>query len=265
MKHISIFFALFAVVLLSACATKRNSNTQTLTNLEDVFYGTSWQIKELDGKIVAEKVNGKEAFMSFDKYASSYTASGGCNGLAGTFELKPNLSIKFYQGMSTMMACEDMDVENSFKNVLTSTTHIDVTDSVLTFLNRVNKPIAKFMPRKVATERLSLEGNWTLDYLNAVDLELKKNFPGKMPTLNFHMDNRKITGNTGCNNYFGHVKTDENFISFENIGATKKYCEGYGPGEALYLEQLEKVNNYILSENFLQLMAGNTTLMRFTK
>src|SRR5690606_5621178 len=80
--------------------------------------GKKWKLIELRGNPVAETVNDKVPFIQLQHLDTRYSASAGCNGLGGTYTLSGNGRIRFTQGMSTMMACENMEVETEFKKVL---------------------------------------------------------------------------------------------------------------------------------------------------
>ena len=104
-----------------------------------------WKLIELMGRPVADSVDGKEPFMLFQMSDSTYAANGGCNGLGGKFELnEQTLRIQFKQGMSTMMACPDMTVENGLKEVLSTTDNYTVNDTILSLNKARMAPLARF-------------------------------------------------------------------------------------------------------------------------
>ena len=43
--------------------------------------------------------------------------------------------------------------------------------------------------------------------------------------LFYNTKTNKIYGNTGCNNYFGEFKQNENTITIFNVGSTRKLCD----------------------------------------
>lgn len=115
-----------------------NSTTST------VITERRWRLVELAGKPVPDKVNGKEPFLLLHKNDSRYSASGGCNGLGGTFTLQDNGRIKFSQGMSTMMACENMEIENGLNKMLVAVDNYSLNGDNLS-LNRARMaPLARF-------------------------------------------------------------------------------------------------------------------------
>ncbi|MBS1572484.1 MAG: META domain-containing protein [Bacteroidetes bacterium] len=87
---------------------------------------------------------------------------------------------------------------------------------------------------------------------------------GKTPTL--VIENEKITGNAGCNNYFGNVKLDPNTGHFETkgIGSTRMTCPNMGM-EANFLKMLGEANRYIMKKEKLELYKDKLLLLQFTK
>lgn len=127
---------LIAPVVLFAC----NTSKKTASDIT----GRKWKLIELSGKPVPDMVNGKEPFVMFEQSSSRYSASGGCNGLGGTFILQENGKIKFEQGMSTQMACENMEIENGLKEVFGSADNYTINGDDLS-LNRARMaPLARF-------------------------------------------------------------------------------------------------------------------------
>ena len=119
--------------------------TPALTAVDNGIAGRKWKLIELMGKPVADSINGKEPFILFKKEDSSYAANGGCNGLGGTFILdEEKLRIQFRQGMSTMMACPDMIVEEGLKKVFSSADNYTVNDTILSLNKARMAPLARF-------------------------------------------------------------------------------------------------------------------------
>ena len=96
--------------------------------------------------------------------------------------------------------------------------------------------------------------NWTL----------ADNVKGKKPTLN--IESGKITGNAGCNNYFGELSLDAtagNFI-VKNVGSTRMSCDNMEV-ESQFLRMLNEADKYVVSGNTLELYKGNLLLMKLNK
>ena len=99
----------------------------------------------MHGQPVADSINGKEPGITFTKDDSSYAATGGCNGLGGKFEWNTQtMRIHFKQGMSTMMACAEMTVENGLKDVFANADNYSLNDTIFTLNKARMAPLARF-------------------------------------------------------------------------------------------------------------------------
>src|SRR5210317_2211538 len=64
-----------------------------------------------------------------------------------------------------------------------------------------------------------LGDNYKIVMINDLNLE-KKDL-----TMNFDTSTNNVSGNAGCNEYFGNFEQDNKNIIFSKLGATKKYCQ----------------------------------------
>ena len=83
-------------------------------------------------------------------------------------------------------------------------------------------------------------------------------------TLNF-ADSLKISGKSFCNNYGGQGEIADNKITVKNVFSTKMFCQETDAAERTYLHALNQVNNAKITDDRLQLLNGDKTLMVFTK
>ncbi|WP_392419629.1 META domain-containing protein [Capnocytophaga canis] len=93
-----------------------------------------------------------------------------------------------------------------------------------------------------------LGGNWTLEKLdgNAVTQSLK-------PSLSIHLQEKKINGIGGCNNYFGAItELSQDKIQFGKVGATKKMCMEDNI-ETAYFTALSEVRTFKINDGKLVL------------
>ena len=93
---------------------------------------------------------------------------------------------------------------------------------------------------------------------------LAEQVKGKTPTLN--VESNKITGNGGCNSYFGELMLDPTAGNFavKNVGATKMACQNMEV-EDNYFRMLNEATKYVVNANTLELYKGNLLLMKFNK
>lgn len=115
------------------------------------------------------------------------------------------------------------------------------------------------------TLNLDLSGSWVLNYISKDSgTSINKGFPSKKPTLTLESVSKKMTGNTGCNQMFGSFTTNQNKISFSDVGSTKMYCQEVKENE--YLQMIAKVDSYKIESNQLVFMdKDNNVLLKYSK
>lgn len=93
---------------------------------------------------------------------------------------------------------------------------------------------------------------------------LSENVKGETPTLQIEGD--KITGNGGCNNYFGTLTTDISSGGFNagKLGSTRKYCPNMSV-ETNFMDMLQKANKYVINGDNLELYKDGLLLLKFNK
>lgn len=109
--------------------------------LTDVY----WKLIELNGKSITDIKTMREPYMRINSKENRVEASGGCNGMGGNYELKDdNWGIKFSQFISTQMACENMEIEQQFGQMIERVDSYVISNDTLQ-LNRARMaPLAKF-------------------------------------------------------------------------------------------------------------------------
>lgn len=133
-----------AVCLLSSTACTIFKSSSAESQETSMITDKRWKLVELGGKPVADSVNGKEPFLLLHTNDSRYSASGGCNGIGGTFTLAGHGKIKFAQGMSTKMACENMEIENELTRVLIAADNYTLKGDSLSLNKARMAPLARF-------------------------------------------------------------------------------------------------------------------------
>lgn len=80
---------------------------------------SKWRLVKLNGKTIEKNKDNKKEFGINFNPEGRFSAFAGCNNMAGSYELKEDISrVKFSKVISTMMACEDMVTEQEFAKVL---------------------------------------------------------------------------------------------------------------------------------------------------
>lgn len=113
----------------------------------------------------------------------------------------------------------------------------------------------------------SLQGEWVLTFITGPRIAFDGLYPEAKPTINFDLKDKKVFGNNSCNNYTGALFTNGNKISFKDskMAVTMMACPGNG--ETVYMNMLEKIDSYTISEagKILTLEGDGIALMRFEK
>ncbi|MPS65379.1 MULTISPECIES: META domain-containing protein [Chryseobacterium] len=93
---------------------------------------------------------------------------------------------------------------------------------------------------------------------------LADNVKGQIPTLN--VEGAKISGNSGCNRYFGAVtmETASGKFAASQVGSTKMACDNMSV-EKNFLDMVQKANRYVVSGSTLELYQDNLLLLKFNK
>lgn len=142
MKRLYSYVALlFVAIMLFSC----KSTTPPAQGSADIT-GKTWKLTELNGKPIALHNPKSNPYFSLNMKDMRYSGHGGCNGVGGTFEIKPEvMRIKFNQGMSTMIACEDLETERLFTQALLAADNYSVNGNTLSLNKAKMAPLAKFV------------------------------------------------------------------------------------------------------------------------
>ena len=252
--------------LCSACgntkkATQSNETSSVMTTTS--ITGKKWKLLELNGQPVADRINDKEPFIEFNDTDKRYTASGGCNGLGGTYTLTDKGRIAFTQGMSTMMACENMTIENQLKDVFGKADNFTVNNNILSLNKARMAPLARFQAINNSNAASQLNGTWEVDYISGPRIAFDGLYPNKKPTITFNFPDTVATGNSSCNNFRSTIKIEGNNIKFGMPASTRMACPG--AGESTFFKTLESINTFSISGNTLNLIMGDIAVMRLQR
>ncbi|UKB84833.1 META domain-containing protein [Chryseobacterium sp. MEBOG06] len=141
----SFYYYLSALVLATFLVVSCKPQTSAQKTNADIT-GKTWKLTELNGQPIKLKNPKNNPYFKLEMDGMRYEGHAGCNGLGGTFEIKPEIMrIKFNQGMSTMMACEDLDIENQFTKAILAADNYSVNGNTLTLNKARMAPLAKFV------------------------------------------------------------------------------------------------------------------------
>ena len=82
-------------------------------------------------------------------------------------------------------------------------------------------------------------------------------------SVEFSTDRKNVSGNAGCNRFFGGVRVSRGTMRFSGLGSTRMFCDGAMDAETAFLDTLKSVTRYRISDNVLTLLAGRTAVLKF--
>lgn len=122
-------------------ATEQKAETRSLT---PGLYGKEWILLELNGKaVLLDTTFPKQPHLIFEK-ENRISGNLGCNSFGGNLELQPDNGIKISEIAATQMACPNLEIEQTFLEVLKSAKSFAVESNTLTLSNDKKETIAKF-------------------------------------------------------------------------------------------------------------------------
>ncbi|MFY0599523.1 MAG: META domain-containing protein [Cyclobacteriaceae bacterium] len=122
----------------------------------------------------------------------------------------------------------------------------------LTELTKVDS--SKVDATKVEDQSKLLIGSW--DFVDIGEGYVK------LPILRF-MDQVKLIGNDGCNQFFGHYKAYGQSISFEAISSTKKKCANLPENKILI--NLDAITSFKIEDETLALLKNDQLLLKLKR
>ncbi len=106
----------------------------------------------------------------------------------------------------------------------------------------------------------NINGHFTISKLDTI-----KNLSQRL-TLKFDDTEKKISGFSGCNRFFGKYTSDEKSINIGNLASTKMMCqEDENIIESLVLDFLSKTNNFLIENNTLVLKKDDKILLEASR
>lgn len=105
-----------------------------------------WKLVELNGKPVSPVAEGqREPYLTLKVLNKGVIGNGGCNGFGATYELLPGNRIRFFQILSTMMACPNLNDEQELFKVLETADNYSYYNDTMTLNKAKMAPLARFV------------------------------------------------------------------------------------------------------------------------
>jgi heat shock protein HslJ len=86
----------------------------------------------------------------------------------------------------------------------------------------------------------------------------------RQPYIIFHEAEKKATGYSGCNEFFGNYELKGEMLTIGPLGMTRRFCEGAaGDTESAFLQALGETRSWKAEKGMLLLLDNSTVLARF--
>jgi len=230
-----------------------------------------WVLKTLNGKDAKSVFAGALPTLTFNFADTTISGTGGCNTYRGPF--------KYEKGVfnapgiaSTLMACTVDNQEPEFLLALSNENNaLALEDGVLkfTFAGSVTLEFEKGTPQSeeapVSISKDALSGNWTLKSIDGIDAKTK--FANNTtPTITFSVDENRVYGNDGCNNYNApFTLADNGALVLGPIVSTRMACNNM-EGVAQFTQAIADSSFVSLPDaGTLQVSKNGTVLLEFQK
>jgi heat shock protein HslJ len=181
--------------------------------------------------------------------------SGGCNQWFAGYTLD-GADLTFGDIGSTLMLCEGPggEVETFYFADLGSVRSWAIDGTTLT-LSGDTGPVLAFEPR--AASGPALDGDWLVVEYNDGQGSLVAVGDG---SVHVSIAGGELTGNAGCNGFFGPIVQEASSITVGPIGSTEMYCEGVMEREAGVMASLEASTQVQADDTGLVFLDGAGTV-----
>lgn len=208
MKNV-VFAVMAGAILMSSCKTVKTSALEG-----------EWNVTAVNGKAVqAEQL----PYVGFAAEDNRVYGNAGCNFISGTYSVKGKTSkIQLGHMASTMMACPNMELEQSVLKALNGVERIDATDADHLLLQDGNKNTLLQLEKRFRIVPLAdIRGAWRIvsvfgEKMPAMD---------EVPMVNFDIENGTIAAYAGCNRLASDFKAGKkNELTVGNVMSTRMAC-----------------------------------------
>jgi len=203
--------------------------------------GTIWTLTELNGQPPLPTTTITAEFGEDGRVGGS----SGCNNYTAAYEVDgEDITINTSPAATTLMACPEpiMAQEATYLEALGTAETFEISEDQLTLFDADGNPVVVF---SAVSQDLAGSSWEVISYNNGREAVVSL-IIGTEITANFGEDGQ-LTGNAGCNDYFGAYEADGENISMGPFGTTRMACqepEGIMEQESEYLAALETAATY---------------------
>lgn len=198
-----------------------------------------------------------------------------CNSMRGKLLIAKDGMVKTGPIMSTKMACSNMDHENELMQALSKANQWEVKDGQLYMMDKTGQVFAVLTqlmmeaiptrPANINYEAMLTDSRYVVKEIQ--DAKGKLHFNDSKAFIHINKTAGRISGNGGCNNFFGDAEvlfTTNNAgnIRFSKLGSTMMACPNQLEQEQRLFKLLEQVDTFVFADGELQFKRGAQILVR---
>ncbi|MBQ8593633.1 MAG: META domain-containing protein [Bacteroidaceae bacterium] len=186
--------------LIASCTSTKQTSTLSLNG--------KWDITSVNGKQLTDK--GAYILFSDNNQMSGYS---GCNRMMGTYTSDNKKSIlQFSQVGCTRMMCKDMQTEQDILNALEKSKTYQINGNELTLNDSIGQQLMT-----ITRSQPDLNGKWNIKTVKGENVQLTD---GTTPYLIFDLQQQRVNGKIGDNQFNADIQTDANKLEFAQGAAT---------------------------------------------
>jgi len=213
----------------------------------DSLTGAIWILTELNGQppLPTTEAGGAGSITVQFNEDGTVSGSSGCNNYVAAYEVDgSNITINMSPAATTLMACPEpvMAQETDYLVALGAAETFEASEDGLVLYDGNGDPVAVF----AAVSQELAGSSWEVISYNNGRGGVTSLIIGTEITANYGEDGQ-LTGNAGCNDYFGAYEADGENIAMGPFGTTRMACqepEGIMQQESEYLVALETAATY---------------------
>lgn len=249
------FIAMASAVLLTSCQATRHATSSSMIEGE-------WNITYVYGEAVEAL---PIPYVGFNTQEKRVYGNSGCNRISGSYDFKGKKGqIELSQMLSTLMACPNMDLEQSILQALELVERVKSLDKEHIALCDKNKRPLLQLERRFHTLPLSdINGKWRI----VTVLSEKISVSDQAPFVNFDTGNGSISAFAGCNRLSGGIKSEEkNNLTISDVASTRMVCPDMTT-EQNVLTAMKQVKSFgiSLNGNLLLFSPGGNVIMELMR
>lgn len=263
MKRLQLIMMASIIVIAGATSCKttqkidmkhpQNSEVVSQVELKDLHPLSS---EQLQGKWIITSAMGKSivadesAHIILDVKSQRIYGNNGCNTFNGAIVMGEGCALSFTDCITTLIACSPDVTDGNVMQALGRTTYYNAT---LNSHEALTIDLLDSTGSSVATLSRDmheiLNGYWDIAEVDGMKIKLDE-----MPKIVLDIEEKKFTGNSGCNIMNGNIECNDNVlnneISFTGVISTRRMCS---PAEMevedKVLNVMNKITNFRILEN----------------